>query len=220
MQLERDHRNPLAEPKHPEQKAPPKSAGSVIANANKEAQAAWSTLVKERSPSPDPIVIDDEDDADQHIGDAESNKVVDLTNDADSDSIFAGDEEENPRKSNGAESIVAVDYAEPLSPSPKGRTKKLTVRRQTTARRSARTPKRRMSSPTGSKATSDSDLGEKKVKRARRQSRAKATPVVSSSRTLRSRASKTEEQVKQEEEAKARIRNAMAIDDEFTDEDL
>ena len=82
------------------------------------------------------------------------------------------------------------------------------------ARLPARGSKRKASSPADSAAqTSELDLEPKPTRRRVKQ----AAPLIANTRSLRSRSSKTEQQIKEEEEAKERIRRALESDAELSD---
>lgn len=232
-QLDGEQRNPLADPKDTNQKTPTKSAGSVIANANKRAQEAWNEHVKEKSPSLEPIIIeDDEDDDDDesvqiiepanHVrpihgpADYEKAEIVDavrLDEDGEKDAADLPEDD----------AVTVVDFVD--NPSTSLTDNKATRRAASgtaSRRQSTRTPKRRAVSPVSDKDSSDADKAKsnnrKKPKR-QVKPKPKAATTVAPTRTLRSRTSKTEEQIKEEEEARQRIRNAMASDEELTDDE-
>lgn len=78
----------------------------------------------------------------------------------------------------------------------------------------ARATKRRARSRAESVAqTSESDTAPRPTRKRAKQ----ALPVAASTRSLRSRGSKTEQQIKEEEEAKERIRRALDSDGELSD---
>lgn len=126
-----------------------------------------------------------------------------------------------PRKQ-ALEPIEITDDSEDLAPAPKPPTRKITlkVNRETGAssrpkRQTTRAAKRRVPSPAESEARSS----ESEPSRPSRSKRAKKVAVpATTTRSLRSRASKTEAQLKEEEDVKARIRQAIASDDDFSEE--
>jgi len=93
-----------------------------------------------------------------------------------------------------------------------------TVTAPTPARptRAARSKKRQAATPVESDAKSSGSDGPPPTTR-KRKTKAAPPPRTTSTRTLRSRASKTQEQLQEEEAAKERLRQALASDGEMTD---
>lgn len=222
MKLESQQRNPLADLADAPSKPVAKSAASVIATANQDAEKAWIGSVEDKSPRGDPIVIGDEEDEEPALEQpTASNEVVDIR----SDTTEEMEEVEPPRLDEPVES-AEKEAITPATTAAKTPTTKFTLRVNAARappavrpkRQAARAAKRRAPSPAESEAQSSGSGGSAKRKVSKRAKRT-VQAVPAPTRTLRSRSSKTEDQVKEEKEARERIRRAMASDEEMSDLD-
>jgi xeroderma pigmentosum group C-complementing protein len=222
MKLESQQRNPLANLADAPSKPVAKSAASVIATANQDAEKVWIGSVEDKSPRGDPIVIGDEEDEEPALEQpTASNEVVDIR----SDTTEEMEEVEPPRLHEPVES-AEKEAITPATTAAKTPTTKFTLRVNAARappagrpkRQAARAAKRRAPSPAESEAQSSGSDGSAKRKVSKRAKRT-VQAVPAPTRTLRSRSSKTEDQIKEEKEARERIRRAMASDEEMSDLD-